>query len=110
MLRSAPHELRYAASENSTPGTQGSPSLVVCVLSEADCVDVRAGMEGAACDSGKAARPSAPAWCCSMNTAIDDLAQGKPYKPKSGAEDFEADKLAVLETLRRAGPRGVSTL
>jgi hypothetical protein len=45
-----------------------------------------------------------------MNTAIENLAQAKPYKPKSSAEDFEADKLAVLEALREAGARGVSTL
>lgn len=67
-------------------------------------------MEGAACDSRETARPEAPARWCSMNTAIDDLTQGKPYKPKSSAEDFEADKLAVLEALREAGARGVSTV
>jgi len=38
------------------------------------------------------------------------LERAKPLNPDSHAEDFEADKLAVLDALRKAGTRGVSTV
>ena len=41
---------------------------------------------------------------------LNTIEQARPLKPDSHAEDFEADKLAVLDALRRAGPHGMSTM
>lgn len=46
----------------------------------------------------------------SDSIAVEKMASCRPLKPATKAEDFEVDKLAVLEALRQAGPRGVSTL
>lgn len=50
-----------------------------------------------------------------MNTVVNrptlsELARSKPYEPEAQAADFAADKQAVLNELRRAGSRGVTTL
>jgi hypothetical protein len=41
---------------------------------------------------------------------LSELERGRPYQPDAQATDFDADKLAVLNELRKAGARGVTTL
>ncbi len=40
---------------------------------------------------------------------LEQLREAEPHKPASGASDFAADKLCVLEALEQAGASGLTT-